>query len=52
MQSDMWPYCDGSHHSFGGDGPEEVILDPKKTYKICQCYRTHTRPFCDGTHLK
>ncbi len=52
MQSEMWPYCDGAHHSFGGAGPEEVKLDPQKTYKICQCYRTKTRPFCDGTHLK
>lgn len=54
MQSEMWPYCDGAHHSYGGEnvGPEEIKLDPAKTYKLCQCYRTRTKPFCDGTHLK
>lgn len=52
MQSEYWPLCDGSHHTFSGAGPEEVKLDPSKTYRLCQCFRTATRPFCDGSHTK
>ncbi len=52
MNSGLWPFCDGSHHTYGGDGPEEVVLDPSKTYRLCQCFRTANRPFCDGSHLK
>lgn len=53
MQSNFWPFCDGSHHTFGNNAePEEVPLDPAKSYKLCQCYKTSTRPFCDGSHAK
>ena len=52
MQSKYWPYCDGTHHTLGGDGPEIIPLDKNKTYYLCRCYRTKNRPFCDGSHEK
>ena len=52
MNSNYWPRCDGSHHTFGGGGPEEIPLDPNKTYKLCQCFKTSNKPFCDNSHLK
>ncbi|MBI3581572.1 MAG: CDGSH iron-sulfur domain-containing protein [Nitrospinae bacterium] len=52
MSSWLWPICDGSHHTYGGEGPEEVVLDPAKTYRLCQCFKTANRPFCDGSHLR
>ncbi|MBI5178435.1 MAG: CDGSH iron-sulfur domain-containing protein [Nitrospinae bacterium] len=52
MQSAHWPFCDASHHTFGGGEPVEIQLDPQKTYQLCQCYKTKNRPFCDGSHNK
>ena len=52
MQSNHWPFCDATHHTTGGDGPEIVQLDKNKTYYLCGCFRTKNRPFCDGSHEK
>jgi CDGSH-type Zn-finger protein len=52
MQSNHWPFCDATHHTTGGDGPEIVQLDKSKTYYLCGCFRTKNRPFCDGSHEK
>ena len=42
MQSNHWPFCDATHHTTGGggDGPEIVRLNKKKTYYLCGCFRT------------
>lgn len=50
MQSNHWPFCDGSHHTTGGEGPDIIKLDKEKTYLLCTCYKTKNRPFCDGSH--
>lgn len=50
MQSNYWPYCDGTHHEVGGGWPERVELDKNKTYSLCQCQKTKNPPFCDGSH--
>jgi len=52
MQSNHWPECDASHHTFSGQGPRVVELDESKTYDICQCFNTKDPPFCDGSHEK
>jgi len=50
-QSDNWPFCDGSHHTFATDKePSFIQLDKEKTYEICRCYKTKNLPFCDGSH--
>ncbi|MEC9485399.1 MAG: CDGSH iron-sulfur domain-containing protein [Candidatus Izemoplasma sp.] len=33
-----------------GDGPQKVTLEKGKTYLWCQCGRSDTQPFCDGSH--
>ena len=50
MQSAYWPYCDSTHHTFGGTGPRLVKLDKNKTYHLCRCCKTKNPPFCDGSH--
>jgi len=50
MQSGHWPFCDGSHHTMGGNGPKSVKLNKEKTYHLCRCYKTKNPPFCDGSH--
>ena len=50
MQSSLWPLCDASHHTLGGDGPKIIRLDKNKTYYFCGCFKTKNSPFCDGSH--
>ena len=50
MQSAHWPHCDATHHTVGGDGPQIIDLDEKKTYLLCRCFKSKNKPFCDGSH--
>lgn len=50
MQSNHWPLCDATHHTLGGDGPQLIDLDPRKTYYFCTCHKTKKSPYCDGSH--
>jgi CDGSH-type Zn-finger protein len=48
--SDKFPYCDGSHDTYGGK-PLKFTLEKKKEVWLCRCGRSTNKPYCDGSHL-
>lgn len=41
--------CDGSHMGKGAC-PETFIVETNCKRALCQCLKTETRPYCDGSH--
>ena len=49
--SDIFPSCDGSHKTYGGN-PIKFTLDKEQELTLCRCGKSKNAPHCDGSHLK
>lgn len=49
--SGKFPYCDGSHNTYGGK-PLKFTLEKEKEVWLCRCGRSENKPYCDGSHLE